>query len=534
VRDPVLNEALKRLAADAATRLSTLVAGGDQIPFDVDEQAGPDSFFHSYRPLTVEYVRQREEELSSLPSFEPARSAVLAADVAASYLDQSGEPVPAQPRERAARMLVSFLASLWDGCTEFSLNLERLDGALALLDAEVRDINEADVLIAPLVGLQMRVPRLRLPHGVEIVRADAIEAPAEAVRCEGMPRRAWDPQFLAVVEQDGDEESAEAALRQLHELISVMRLFKSGGIGLGPYAYAPMGEGRWRRLATGAPAVRPGGYVLREEESDRLADLASSLETRPDPAGALAWAVNRFELGCGRERALDGLSDHLLALRAALEGKGPVGASLPMRAAALVGGEESESNPARERMEAAIELERSLMRGGPPAGTPELAEWVEDSVRGILREAALGRLGADLGTAADATLIANGLEAGDVEAAVTAYEAEADLDEPPAVEASADPAELPPHQEEYMEDETRIMEPIPAEDEIRITANNWLEEVEVEAPESTLDFPAIEGDVQHRERIDTPTVRHLFPVPEDADWEVRELDYDHYERRRAG
>jgi hypothetical protein len=23
-------------------------------------------------------------------------------------------------------------------------------------------------------------------------------------------------------------------------------------------------------------------------------------------------------------------------------------------------------------------------------------------------------------------------------------------------------------------------------------------------------------------------VRHLFPVPEDADWEVRELKYDHY------
>jgi hypothetical protein len=29
-------------------------------------------------------------------------------------------------------------------------------------------------------------------------------------------------------------------------------------------------------------------------------------------------------------------------------------------------------------------------------------------------------------------------------------------------------------------------------------------------------------------------VRHLFPVPENADWEVRELRYDHYERRRAG
>jgi hypothetical protein len=82
--------------------------------------------------------------------------------------------------------------------------------------------------------------------------------------------------------------------------------------------------------------------------------------------------------------------------------------------------------------------------------------------------------------------------------------------------------------DEHDEQATRILEPIPAEGEIRITATPWLDEVE--APERTLDFPAIEGDVQHRERIDTPRVRHLFPVPEDADWQVRELKYDHYGR----
>ena len=81
-----------------------------------------------------------------------------------------------------------------------------------------------------------------------------------------------------------------------------------------------------------------------------------------------------------------------------------------------------------------------------------------------------------------------------------------------------------------MNQDTRILEPVPAEDEIRITATDWLDEVEVE--ESTLDFPAIEPTSQHRERIDTPRVRHLFPVPEDADWEVRELKYDHYGRQQ--
>lgn len=549
VRDPLLNEALRRLAAEAATRLTTLVAGGDQIPFDVAEQAGPDeAFFHSYVPLTGRYVRERESELRSLPAFEPAREAVAMAGVAAPYLEQRGEEVPADPGERAARLLSAFLASLWEGCTEFAIDRERLGEALVALDAELVDADEAEVLVAPLVGLKMRGARLQLPHGVQLVRADAFEAPIEAMRSEGMGRKAWEPQFLAIAEQGEGPDSAAAALRQLEDLISVMRLFKAGGVGLGPHAFAPTGEGRWRRIATGAPAPRSEGYALDEEEALRLVDLAETLQARPDPAGPLAWSVRRFELGCERPSALEGLSDHLLALRAVLDGQGPVGASLPMRAAALVTGGATDRLMARERLEAAMQLERAQMSGGHAEGEDRLAAWVEESVRRILRKAALGELGADLNEAADETLIATGLDAGDVEIAVTA-QVEPEPDQKPSPERVSDfdhtrvgrmsdtSTPEPTIEEEYdMDQETRILEPVPAEDEIRITATNWLEEVErddrIAVEESTLDFPAVEGDPTHRERIDTPRVRHLFPVPEDADWEVRELDYDHY--RRAG
>jgi hypothetical protein len=612
VRDPLLNQALRQLAAEAATRFATLVAGGDQIPFDVAEQAGPDeSLFHSYLPLTGRYVCEREAELRSLPSFEPAREAVADAGVAAGYLEQRGEPVPADPEERAAHLLIVFVASLWEGCTEFSLDRERLDGALAALDAEVGEADDADVLVVPLAGLRLAVPRLRLPDGAQIVRADDFEAPVEAKRSEGMGRAAWEPQFLAIAEQGDDPDSAAAALRQLRELVTVMRLFRSGGIGLGPYAFAPTGEGGWHRIATGAPAPRRDVYRLDEREATELAELASALEARPDPTGPLAWAVRRFELGCERETALDGLSDHLLALRALLDGQGPVGASLPMRAAALVADGSEDRLGVRERIEAAMELERGLMGGARVEGAAELAGWIEESVRRILREAALGELGADLNEAADESLIATGLASGDPEIAVTAALAGASdevadhpdqgfqgpgadagaaapvqgdrdpgmpgraarrsdrpsqsdapggseaaafesedmpgIDEtkpssgpghgltiPGPAEGRADHHESPP-QEVDMQD-TRILEPVPAEDEIRITARDWLEEVEVEETaleESTLDFPAVQGDLERRERIDTPRVRHLFPVPEDADWEVRELEYDHY-RRRAG
>jgi hypothetical protein len=525
VRDFLLTEALKRLAAESATHFSSLVATGDQIPFDVDEREGPDSLFHSYVPLTARYVREREGELRALPAFGPARDAVQAASLAAPYLEARGEVVPSDPRERGARMLTVFVASLWDGCTEFSLNRERLDKALAVLDAETGGVADAEVLVAPLVGLKMPLARLALPHGVQVVRADAIEAPIEAMRSEGMGRAAWEPQFLAVAEQGEGEHGLEEALHQLRELISVMRLFKRGGIGLGPYAFAPTGEGQWRRIATGAPAARPGGYHLSEPEANELAELANTLEARPDPDGSLAWAVGRFEMGCARETAMEGLSDHLMALRAVLDGQGPVGASLPMRAAALIACDSHDRIEARERVEHALELERALMSGAPAKQGLELAAWMEDSLRRMLREAALGELSDDMSTAADETLIVTGLEAGD--GAIVGTTSEWEIPETDTGEVEITVAQHHEHEDQ----ETRIMEPIPEEGEIKITVTPWLDEVAVE--ESTLDFPSIESDMQHRERIDTPRVRHLFPVPEDADWEVRELNYDHY-RRQAG
>ena len=546
MRDPVLNQAIKQLAAEAATRYATLVASGDQIPFDVDEQAGPESPFHSYRPLTSEYVLEREDELRSLPGFEAALDAVAVADVAAPYLEGQGAAVPVDSGERAARMLVTFFAALWDGCTEFSLDRARLDGALALLDADLCDVDETDFLIAPIVGLQMALPRLHLPHGMQAVRADAIEAPTEAMRSEGMGRLAWEPQFLAIAELGEGAESAAEAMRQLHELITVMRLFKQGGVGLGPYAFAQTGEGAWRRVATGAGAVRPGGYRLTKSEAEGLAEFACALEVRPDPEGALAWAVDRFEMGCGRDSAMEGLSDHLLALRAMLGGEGPVGASLPKRAAALIEDDPVARGVCHERIEAAIDLERSLMRGGPPAGTPELAAWIEDGVRGILREAALGQINPDLGTAADESLIALGLAEGDSEITVSVSSPRPselpaspgarpgmpgrEAEDMPSAEAEgpADNLGNPEEEEMRYDQDTRIMEPIPDQDEIRISATNWLEEVEVDEG-STLEWHGA-SRAQGREPIDTPTVRHLFPVPEDADWQVRELDYDHYRR----
>ena len=157
-------------------------------------------------------------------------------------------------------------------------------------------------------------------------------------------------------------------------------------------------------------------------------------------------------------------------------------------------------------------------------------------MRRILRDAALGELGADLNTAADETLIATGLDAGDAEIAVSeeipAPEEIVVSREAPVAEQSPDR----PNTSRQRRSTTWSRRPASSSrsrprTRFAITATPWLDEVE-SAPRARSTSPPIEGDVQHRERIDTPRVRHLFPVPEDADWEVRELKYDHY--RHAG
>jgi hypothetical protein len=578
VRDFLLNESLRRLSTEAATRFNAMVAEGEQIPFDVATDTAEDSPFYSYVPQTGRYVAERTGELHALPGWSAAREAVVEAGVASTYLEARGEVVPAEPGTRAERMLEVFFIGLWEESTGFALDRKRLEEQIATLDAEARSADEADVLIVPIVGLRMSMNRLQLPNGVRIVRADSIVAPVEAMRSEGMGRAAWEPQFLAVAEQGGDH-GADEALHQLRELISVMRMFKVGGIGLGPFAFAPTGEDTWRRITTGAPATRPGGYRLSEEEGTELADFAAQLEQRPDPDSALSWAVGRFEMGGERESAMEGLSDHLLALRAVLEGHGPVGASLPLRASALIADDNFGRIEARERVEEVLELERALMNGRILDGAIELATWIEDGVRRLLRQAALGELGSDLSATADETLIATGLEAGDAEITVYAEEddevEEVDVYEEPAaeefrvVEAPLRPEPAPfdrvedealvdgpaadiREAEEYLEEElegpvelggeepeeeddhmdTRILEPIPAPGEIKVTATHWLDEVDQETSSGhSLEWPAAEErDLQHRERIDTPRVRHLFPVP-DSDWDVSHLEFEHFGRR---
>lgn len=444
MHDPVLDEALKRLAAEASTRFTSLVATGDEIPFDVAENNGDSSHFYRYVPLTSRYISSHLDELRSLPSYGPARGAVASSDVAAPYLEARGIAVPSDPTRRAEEMLAVFITGLWEGTTEFSLDISRVEAALASLEVETRDVHEADVLLAPLVGFEMTPSELELSNGLKIVRADSVDAPLEATTSEGTERSPWQQAFLAMVPLGESSEGPKAAVEKLHSLVRALRLFKEGTVGLGPFAFAPIGDDAWRRVETGAAPPRPGSYFLIESESTSLDQFMQKLAESSPRNEAIAFAEKRFQFGCERSRPVDALCDHLLAIRSALGGEGVIDAPLAARAAALITGE-ADDEQARKRIESALDLEQSLinneetmMIGGESASY--LAAWVEDSTRHILREAVLGNYESNLNVVAEETLLTSGLAAGEGSASQMGSTSEWDVIPEPIVSEPAEPA----------------------------------------------------------------------------------------------
>jgi hypothetical protein len=433
MRDLVVQEALKAMAADASERLRELVAQGEELPYDVHEaEAG--SPLPQYVPLTERFIRDHSQALCALDSFGAACAALDSADLAAPYLESFGVTVPAEDRKRGELAGVVFLCRLWSGSTDFSLDPIRLGAAIAELEAGGEVAEDEIEVIVPLRGLQMPVTRMELATAT-IVRADIVDVPGEAKAAEGSGAAGWEPTFLAaarVSETDDDGRSVDAGARAVEafrQLVTTLRLFKSGGVGLGPYAWTRAGSDRWRRIATGAGRPRPGGYRLVEEELGDLAAFSRTLAYRstafgrpangePGLSGALARAIARFEAGLERAMVLDAMNDYLLALRFVLEGGGAAQLGLPIRIAALCA-EPEQRTEIKSIMNRAEALERELWSGEPAPvseGAPmpaETAVAIEDLTRAILRDAACGHLGSDLRSTADEILLADGLAVGE-------------------------------------------------------------------------------------------------------------------------
>jgi hypothetical protein len=399
VRNRALHDALRNFALEAAALLSDELKAGAELEFDVvDESSGRGPTLYRYRPRIPEFIGARWAALRELPSAADAASTLGAG--AAAYLRGNG-----LPGAQAEPALEAMLVRIYEDATSFGFPEERFERVYLEVEATLFADALQTTVLAPLYGVELEAPRIELGGGLALVRFDSMDAPPEAgpgtTLCV----------FQRYAAPDDDSIESEALVRW-EALVTGLRLWRPGALALGPLGWRRIGDGPWLTVELeGGGALRGDPLVLAEEEGDALRTFLETIETAPR-TGAVGFALRRFELGCARPYASDGLSDHLLALRALLDPNNDVAiAGLPLRLAALCA-EEGDRRKVQRRTELALTLERFVMCGGEELGNwngPDspaaIAFELEKHLRALLRDVLCGYLEADLKGVADDILL---------------------------------------------------------------------------------------------------------------------------------
>jgi hypothetical protein len=550
-----LEEALRRLAVEAADLFEGLLASGAELPFDLEPTPGDGPLpMYQYSPLTGEFIGRNIAELRRLEAF-------------AEVGDLAGEEAA-----------TGFLIGLWEGRSEFDVAGDRLkgaiDGVLASVSSPASGGTPVGEVIVPLVGFHMPADEISI-DGVSIVRADKVDdAPLDAVEAtkQGPNGKAG---FLAMVSCNyANLAPAAAVADDLRRTLRTLRLFRPGAVGLAPHGWARR-SGGWERFYTAAARSRHGGYRLTGHEVADLEAFSRTLTERGARLPSLAWAASRFDLGAERPSLIEALSDYLLALRGLLEGGGSANLGLTARVAMLAA-EPHEREQARITVERALAIERKLMSGGryrPAEGSSPLGviSEVEELLRRILEKLASGELEGDLRELADEQLLAEGLRAAEAVqpgAGETAEWRLPDLDEIDELDletvADGNLGEIEIHRvSDSSEPETEADQATTEldagrEDPPTRPEPPRIEVTDVELPEvmgasdetpkpdwfaagdgeDRIEWPAFASPRrdkgEQRPELDgeaADRVRYLFPVPDATDWDVGEL---RYERKRSG
>jgi hypothetical protein len=412
VRNRALHDQLRAFSERCAERLATALESGAEIPFEVGATPGGTSTLYRYRPLSAQFVRERLGELRALDGYGASLLALARVENLSAYLRALGSTyVPASERDRSEVVLREFIARLFEDVTAFEFDEQRFERAYRELESILHEDTAVTVVLAPMPGVRLVEDRWELGSGLSLVRGDRCEAPPEAVWGEGRSEREPATLVLLTVEAAPKEPppltSARIAFRKL---LTAMRLLKPGPARLGPTAWWRVDDGPWQALPLGfAGRARAGDYVLEPAERHDLVELFEIVRERPLQGGALPWALSRFEIGCEQRTPLEGLSDHLLALRALLDADEPTPADVSMRLAALCA-ERAGRGALRARIDQAFRLQSLLMRGELDGDYLEAAGWdspnvialeLEQHLRAVLRDMACGYLDPDVKRMAD-------------------------------------------------------------------------------------------------------------------------------------
>ena len=404
MRNRALHEALRDFALESAALLTDDVKAGAEIEFDVVDEGGPRGrgpALYRYKPRTEAFVAERWPRLRELPACARAGEELGAG--AAAWLRVNGlRGAQAEPA------LQAMLDRLYEDSTSFGFPEERFERVYREVELTLYADAVRARVVAPLPGAWIDAERVDLGGGVSLVRGDRADAPPEAVWPEDGDGA---PAALCILEREvdsGTQIPAAEAEERFRSVVTALRLWGPGAVSLGGPGWRRADEGRWSPVALGGSSVGRGeGWVLAAGEEDVLREFHATLDASA-PAGVIAWALARFEMGCERSHDAEALSDYLLALRALLDATSEAGeASLALRVAALCA-EEGNRRAVQRRIEAALALERFVMggMGRMPVESPsDLVAEVERHVRALLRDVLCGYLDPDLKSVADDILL---------------------------------------------------------------------------------------------------------------------------------
>lgn len=414
MRSRQLEAALTVLVEEAAVSLQRLVAAGAEVPLELVAQTSRrgQTPLYSYRPQTRLFIREHADELRRLAGYPEAVRLLEAYEGLERYLlsrDLARTPARADGQARVAIGLL--LEDVFAEQTDFNLRPERLQAALERIEGAQEADPDQVTLAATLHGLAISSPEICLAPGLRLARPEAIEGlpPDLLDAAEG---ESGDGLLVLYTVQSPDGPAALRAGRQIMgELLEALRLYGDGRLALGGLAWGRLGSGQWRPIALGRGG-RPHGRLLvsadREDELRAFCSLVTRRLPREEPT---AWALERFHMGCERERPLQALSDYLLALRVLLacpaEGEPELAGDrlLAKRLAALCAPPEEHAATSERIMRAAL-LERAAIAGEAPEDQRArmLVEEVEGHLRALLRDIICGHLEPDLAVIAEEIL----------------------------------------------------------------------------------------------------------------------------------